>query len=540
MLEASILLLPAWENSFPEICHKCRYGSNTGRTDFESPMAPAEVAQILVFLAMIVAQLPIGFNYAGLEVPFDPQEFTSRCVSEVDRLIVHDDHFAATLPGIECQIILSKYLLNEGRPRKAWLANRRAIDFARLAGMHLSTAKPPRPGDILFNRRLRIWCQLVGNDRFISLILGLPHAVPDSSYVPQVEMYLRASESTLDKYMWQLGIIIGKIIDRNQAGGEPCLPSTLRLEQDLEDIAKQTPEHWWDPDAQCGGMDERYQERYYERIILQFIHNLLRGMLHMPFITKSDRKFQYCHAAAAESAQNCLRLYKILRLEVKPYLCKICDFFAFMMGMLLAVQLFSGESSHRDEEQLARDWETVNEIATILRQAGTESAGAVAAESATILGGFYNCYVNRNSPDHSWGRTCKITVPYFGTITVALGEKLFGNRTAKPQQSQGGPSIATKESAAQLSTPPFSNSEDPPSAEAHDVLNNSSEMATASYPTESWTQNNMPAIPTVDLDFNAFQGFLGGFGEEMWPNLDMDLALDQGWGVDWLGGSSMS
>lgn len=503
-------------------------------------MAPAEVAKLLVFISIIVAQLPFDFDYSSLDVPFDPQEFASRCVSEVDRLIVYDDHFAATLPGIECQMLLSKYRLNEGQPRKAWLINRRAIEFAQLSGLHLSTAKPPRPDDTLFDRRIKIWCQLVCTDRYISLILGLPYAVSDVSFAPQVEMCMRAQGSALDMYMLQLGSMSGKIIDRNQNSEEPCLPTTLRLEQELEDIEKKTPGDWWDADAHHNTKDDRYQER----IIMQFTHHTLRLFLHLPFMLKSstDRRFQYCHTAAVESAQNGLQLYKVLRTGIKPYLCKISDFFAFMMTMLLVIHLVghSGESTnHSSEEQDDRDWDLIHEVTNILRQAGTENGGTVAAESANILGKLIDCYANEGPSDQIWNNTCKITVPYFGTITVGPGKKLFGKAITAHSRSQSKKNSARhKQQPEQLFTPPLSNLGDPASRSG-DTPNTGSIASQASYPVEPWSQMSMPTWPTVDLEVNAFHGLLG-VGEDIWPNFEIDLALDQGWNVDWLGGSTLS
>ena len=46
---------------------------------------------------------------------------------------------------------------------------------------------------------------------------------------------------------------------------------------------------------------------------------------------------------------------------------------------------------------------------------------------------------------------------------------------------------------------------------------------------------DIPAImPTVDLEINAFQAFFDA-NDFMWPNLDIDLALDQGWTVYYIG-----
>lgn len=540
LVEASSMWWSIWESSFPEVCHNCQYTLVTDLNDHNPPMAPAEVAKLLIFLSIIVAQLPFDFEFGNLEVPFDPQEFAGRCVSEADRLIVHDDYFATTLPGIECQMILSKYLLNEGRPRKAWLVNRRAIECAQLSGMHLSTAKPPPPGDTLFGRRLRLWCQLACIDRHISLILGLPYAVSDASCAPQVEMCRRMHGSTLDMYLLQLGIMSGKVVDRNQNFDEPSLPMTMRLEQELEDMQKKTPAVWWDSDAGHHIDDEKD----YERIMVQFTHHTLRLLLHLPFMLKSSthRKFQYCHSAAVESAQSGLQLYRILRTPAQPYLCKVTDYFAFMMTMLLVIHLVghSGESTNNSKQQDYRDWELIHETADLLRQSGTKRGGTVAAESANVLAKVTSCHANDDLSVQIWNQACKITVPYFGTITVGPGKKLFGKPNTTCIHPKGREhSESSKGQSRQLFTPPLSNLGDPTSR-SNNTPNTGLIESHGSYPVDAWSQMGIPAImPTVDLEINAFQGFLDA-NEFMWPNLDVDLALDQGWNVDWLGGSNLS
>lgn len=538
ILKCSTMWWSVWENNFPEVCDECRRSLRTGDSHCEAPMAPAEVAKMLVLLSIIVSQLPVEFNYASLRFPFDPHGFSVRCISEVERLIIHDDYFAATLPGIECQAILSKYYLNEGRPRKAWLVGRRAIEFGQLAGMHLSTSKAPRSGDILFARRLQIWCQLVSHDRFISLILGLPYSVSDGSYFPQAEMCLQSPKSVTDNFVLRLGIMAGKIVDRNQNSEQPSSSLTLSLEHDLEDMVKKTPAEWWETSSACrSGTDDGIHERN----MIQFTYYMLRVLLYLPFIMKSstDPKFEHYHAAAVEAAQNGLERYKTLRTATKPFLCKVCDFFAFMMTMLLAIHQLgcSMEPGGSTQEQENHHWGLVVEVATILRQVGTESNGAVAAESANVLDEICSCRGYQTSQGHALDQTCKITVPYFGTITVGPGKKLSDNYNADMFRFQGKPCTASKD-PTQLCTPPISN----PDASSTSQDTRTSDWATtqASDPGESWSQINMPTMPTVDLEVNPFPGFLDDMGEGMWPNLDMDLGLDQGWNVDWFGGPDLS
>jgi hypothetical protein len=57
---------------------------------------------------------------------------SSQCLSLVDKLIILDDQYAATLSGFECILLQAKCYLDIGQPRKAWLAYRRGLTLAQL------------------------------------------------------------------------------------------------------------------------------------------------------------------------------------------------------------------------------------------------------------------------------------------------------------------------------------------------------------------------------------------------------------------------
>ncbi|KAL2006009.1 hypothetical protein VTN00DRAFT_9663 [Thermoascus crustaceus] len=537
ILNGSTTWWSIWHTRFPEICDKCRQGLMTGIRQCEAPMAPAEVAKMLLCISISVEQLPLDFDYAALQVPFHPKEFTNRCIAEIDKLIVNDDDFAATLPGIECLVLLSKYYMNVGRPRKSWQLNRRAIEFAQLTGMHLSTAKPPRAGDNLFERRLKVWCSIVCTDRFLSLLLGLPYAVSDAAFVPQVELGLRMKKPNFETYVLRLGVIMGQMIDRNQDPATMSLPATLKMDQELEEIAKEMPNGWWDPNScsQCT------PEESCDRIIVQFFHNFTRALLHLPFMLKSttERRYQYCHDTAIESSRSTLISYKLLRSSAgaNPYICKIIDFLAFTVAMLLVIHLlgYSEEAPNHSREQDEKDWDLVKGTTEILRKAATESGGTVAAQSANLLGSL--CNICPTDPIHM---TCKITVPYFGTITVAPGKK-FTDRTVQPHILGQCPIPSQSSNGAcpnQLSTPPQSNPGDFANDGNNGIGTGSQTTPTTQvgYPDDSWVQlENVVALPNADLDSNGFQGFFDDPSLEMWSNLNLDLDLDQGWNLNWSG-----
>lgn len=522
-----------WDEDFPELLARFDFPLELG----ESTVAPAEIAKSVVCLAISVIHLLPEFSFSSLQQPFDPQEFSARCTAAVDRLVVRDDDFAATLPGIEAQMLLSKYHLNEGRLRKAWLINRRAIEFAHLAGMHLST-RTPRPSDTLFERRLRIWCSLNTADRSLSLILGLPYGVSESFFSPQVERRLDMGVSAPEQYLLRIGVITGHMVDRNQNSADMCLETTLRLDRELMDAWKALPNSFYG--TAPGPNEER--EQFHARIPLQFMPKVLRALLHMPFLLKypHDQRFSFCHREAIQSARDALVLYKVLRSMTRSYLCQMIDFFAFTMSMLLIVHLHGhfDEPPASYQQQDEQDWKLVGEVIEILRQAATKRGGSVAAESANILGAIFHT----RSQIRNWtsSATCKVTVPYFGTITVGAGTKLLrpNNREQDDTTPNSMPPAASssKPDPCPLYTPPMSDIDGSSTTHTMGTSNTRSPMlgTEAGYPIQPLPQGEDTSSTTLaGLESNTFTGLFDDFGQFTWPNPAVDLGLDYGWNLNW-------
>ncbi|KAJ5987162.1 hypothetical protein N7451_011527 [Penicillium sp. IBT 35674x] len=510
----------------------------------ETLVAPADLAKALVCLSVSMLQSPPDFDFSTLQNPIDVQEFASRCCEAVDRLVIRDDDFSATLPGIECHLLLSKFHMNEGRLRKAWLINRRAIELAHLAGMHLST-RTPQPSDTLFERRLKIWCSLATSDRSISLILGLPYVISDAFYLPQVERRLKSAESAAEQYMLRLGVITGHMIDRNQNSTKMCLETTMKLDQELVDAYNSMPNTYFG--SERGSNENR--EQYLERIPLQFMPKVVRALLHLPLMLKypHDTRFRYCHKMAIQSAREAQVFYKILRSTARSHSCKIIDFLAFTMGMLLVVHLYgySEEQPDHSKDEDERDWALIGELVGILRQAASESGGSVAAESANILGEMYNCRLESEKGDWDLAAHCKITVPYFGTITVGAGAKFASMRKKGQIPAAPTPDLSISSSQrtpGQLYTPPSSERDGVPTV-ANSNTNNNTPGADASgcdsnqaLPTNDDVSNNAFA----GLEANAFSALFDDIGQYIFPNTtNVDLGLDQGWNLNWFDGSML-
>lgn len=59
-------------------------------------------------------------------------EQVSRYFEAVDRWFLCDDEYAASLEGLECFVMKSKWYADVGQPRRAWIAYRKGLMYAQL------------------------------------------------------------------------------------------------------------------------------------------------------------------------------------------------------------------------------------------------------------------------------------------------------------------------------------------------------------------------------------------------------------------------
>ncbi|KAE8552063.1 hypothetical protein EYB25_005954 [Talaromyces marneffei] len=573
-----------WFHMFPEL-HDKDMSLLVGERDyFEIPNSPGDVAKFILCHLMCIDQLPAGFDYNSLEMPIVPCEYADRCVDTIDRLIIKDEDLCGTLPSLEAILLLSKWYTNIGRPRKAWLTTRRGVELAQLAGLHISTAKEPHPDDKLYDRRLKLWTMLGLNDRFLCMILGLPYAIQERLYRPQVERRLKTEPRNMETYCLQLSLIMGPIIDRNQEDpAKMSIAETLKLDQDMSAMARSMPDHFWQqqiPEKKLS-IDEGV-----ERLLLPFMFHYMRATLHLPFMLQShiDRRYQFSREAALESSRNALLAYNKLRSGdmISPYICRFIDFQAFSAAMLLIINVigYSEDAPNHSPEQDDKDWAIIDATTEVLRHAAMEHAGTVVQQSLIILEGLSKNMEMECSADVS----CKVSVPYFGSVTVIPGKKACkirnrssANQQPQQQQQQQQPtpssssifsqhsvkgSTSEQPSPFQLYTPPQSNIDfsncsvaDCPDQQHNQAINNPTTTPSIWDDSSRVQLENIMTLPNAGMIPNSgmsmvnsnnpdqmASGLMGGFwgnNEDLslWSNIPLDL--DQGWNLDWTSGAGI-
>jgi hypothetical protein len=161
ILESSSRWFTIWRQMFPEITdRRCESIKEAVSHSLRSE-SPAEIAKVMLCIAISVHQMPSDFDWTRLRLRDDPKELMERYITTIDQLVTSDDEIAATIDGIECMVLEAKYHINMGRPRRAWLLFHRAIAFCQLLGLHrLSNRKPESHNDVQYQRQVSLWCHL--------------------------------------------------------------------------------------------------------------------------------------------------------------------------------------------------------------------------------------------------------------------------------------------------------------------------------------------------------------------------------------------
>jgi hypothetical protein len=432
ILEQSHEWWTIWKKMFPEISDsRCDTIKESVSHSLRSEK-PAELAKIMLCIALSIHQLPHEFDRSRLQMREDPTDLMERYIVTVNKLITSDDEIAATLDGIECMMLEGKYHINMGRPRRAWLLFHRALAFSQLLGIHRLPAQADK-SSLDYQRSVNIWCHLVIGDRYLSLLLGLPYSVSESFVTPYITATAPrpAGVNEGEFYVGKMLPIVTKMIDRNQSVVPMGYSATLRLDQELEELHNTQDPSWWSTDFTPGTK----AEDHFDRLSAQFYHHQAKLLLHMPFMLRSstDKRYQYSHTAALDAAREMIRIYEGLRTNqaIGPFICKLIDFQAFTGAMLLLLNLCGYSQRHRgnnaqqtDLEQDQKDSALIDKTISLLKDAAKEAGGVVAAQSAQAMEMLARVRegIDDEKAAECKGETCQVSIPYFGTISIGTGK----------------------------------------------------------------------------------------------------------------------
>jgi hypothetical protein len=224
-----------------------------------------------------------------------------------------------TLDGLECWPLLAKLYVNAGKPRKAWLSSRRALDFALILGLHRATDQADE------HRR---WASIWQAERHAALITGVPCGIAESYTSLSKEYY---NQSIVEQVLHRLSVVCGRITERNQDPQHPTHTAS-KIEEELQQCRDMMPSEWWD-----------YESSHFSFHMLYVILGIklryleLLKYLHLPYMLTpcTFGYHQRSKAAVLNAAREGIRSYQYFRRACGSsfILCDLLDFAVFTGGV---------------------------------------------------------------------------------------------------------------------------------------------------------------------------------------------------------------
>ncbi|KAI9695774.1 MAG: hypothetical protein M1820_008446 [Bogoriella megaspora] len=517
-LKEAIANSEAWWRFTQRLWHGfCGFGLKTSFARFAEHALKAENPCTLAIFLLCLASANSTDN-------------TESIFTVVSTLIANDDEYAASIEGVECLALIGKYHVDIGQPRKAWLTFRRVITFCQLLGLSRSHSSSAR--------RDTLWWHAYEADRYLSMLLGLPHGFVDSHCEINLDPHPDCIITPATKFRRISATLAGKVVDRNQGVSSQSYSTALDLDQELDNLAARMDPSWWDLTKEAPPDDEYSLGVLYEAKMAQITFFEIRLYLHLPYMLKtaSNPRYEFSRNACFEAAKKSLQTYHSLhntssRIFRRSYDCRVVDFIGFTSAVVFLLGLLGYGRQHylggafQFSEDPA-DWRLIERTIEIFGEESSRDNSSVAQQSYETLK--FLCKVRDCE-----GTTCDqkdsdplVVIPYFGTLRV--GRSKFAEIVK--QRSASNSCLLTPESQAGCAMQQPS----PPTAVPTST--------TSMNPADQVIQYNGFYMPEqtdfgTGLNFPMPQGD-GGFGGAMppdanafsWQNVpNMDIDQDWNW-----------
>ena len=397
------------------------------------------IGRALLLVSASLQQLSHDYDHNRLSLPLSPQDLIEQHSFMVSSLVTSNDELVGNADGLECLILQGLNFCNAGKPRRALLSFRRALDVAQLLGLHRGVWLNNKSTTAESLKRLNdVWWTIFEADRFIPLVLGLPYGIANKDCDLEVRNLEGSNISHEEVYIRKISIINADIIDRNQASKVPRYEATQEINGKLERLAKEMPQSWWEIPTTAWPTDSPSLARLYTRVMAQFWHYEIEALLHLPFMLRSATEscFNQDKSICLNAARKMVSHYFLLREQFAPgFVCKLTDFQVFTGAVILVLHLIGAVSSKGDVEQEwqnVQDWQIVDKMIMFLRDPKASIDNSVATQGLKIL----QTLAAIGRADKRYSGSLKLAIPYFGTIAIARGLKVQDATTVQASEQQ--------------------------------------------------------------------------------------------------------
>lgn len=361
-----------------------------------------------LWLALCIQQLPMDEFRSSFPKSPSKQDLITSYLAYCKLILAGTDMDMEDLDAVQCHLLQYKLYINMGMPQKAWNGIRSAVSIATQLGLNKLTA------DDKESHRM-IWLQSWITERQLSLVLGYPSAVQtDKTQFGSLPMGLHGPVAY--RILHALALVYGDVINRDQGYINTSYSTTIKIDEDLEELRRLFPVEWWDPSSLTNGS---LMEFYY-REVTKFLYFLLVKFVHLPYMLRSihDIRYEHSRQSVLDAAREQIRCYVRLRNfpGAEILVCELMDFNVFSAGMALIIGTLYMPSHAQPLNILTEDGSLIESLIASLRQTALLLDCPVADQGARVL----ELLINR-SPSAA-DEQVELTVPYFGKLKIKMPE----------------------------------------------------------------------------------------------------------------------
>lgn len=399
---------------------------------------PVLLARKLLQLALCVQQLDSSFDRSVLNLGSSPTAAMNKYHNLASSMVTCHEELLDSIEGLECLVYEGVYLVNSGNLRRALPCLRRASTLAQFMGMHRKVPykklKQLDPATSVSGPI--IWAHITYLERYLSLLLGMPTAIPRFRFTSEDVPVGDTSTDWFEKKQME---IFERLIERNQDGDYHDIAITQKIDYDMTKMANTVPEKWWSMDL----TQSKNQEELMLKMIgaqLQIIHYNLLTVLHLPYLLRNahDNRFDYSKTTCLYASREVLTRFIAFRSVVNiVFCCRPVDFCALTASLTLLLAYLTSRKrnpgwmlTHQrvgDRALIETAMETMDELNRInndelSRKTAELTRKLLDLEAQCARGGqTYNSSIQEDhdptigSEDYS----IQIKVPYFGSVKLA-------------------------------------------------------------------------------------------------------------------------
>lgn len=280
---------------------------------------PVDIARSLLYLAVCLQQLPPDFDCSKLQITGTIDDALRKYLTTVGDLVTCKDDLACSTEGLECLLLQALFYINNSNLRRAWLAGRRAVNIAQFLGFHrryLSFVRGRNKAEEkeAEKQKALMWMKVIMVDRYLALLLGLPCSVGDDCFGEWRDVQ-EPIEDIGDVLGRRLCLLAGLITTRNQKELPHTYTSTLEIDEQLKQLAKESPESWFSVPPLSPGVRSTENADAIDLVANQMWYFQLIQMLHLPFMLRSfqESRYEYSRTSCLTASKEILLRYLAIR-----------------------------------------------------------------------------------------------------------------------------------------------------------------------------------------------------------------------------------